>query len=216
MSALEQAPLPSSRERRIGERMRLDRVLAVQVGRFDGTFVDLSSRGARIRHHGTLQRGSSVRITFTWERERFSATAQVLASRVVALGTSEAPLPLYESRFHFVYVDHASGDLLGRVLTALANEALRTWVGNLRAVDIDAGPRTQPPVPNGFIRCERINRRWQQKWTTDSKQPEHGFLLPAGTEPADVQTLCEAWDSMDEDGRHLLQLTATAVVEGAL
>ena len=215
MSALEQTPLPSS-DRRRSDRTQLDRVLHALVGRHNGLFVDLSMRGAKIRHEGTLRRGATTRIVFTWERERFCATAEVLASRVVSLGTREGESATYESRFRFVTIDDGSSALLARVLVAMSNDALRTWVGNLKGFeDVPSGLRTTPGA-SGFLRCRRVNTRWEKKWTRNTAQPADGFLLPAGTAPAEVTALCEAWESMDEDGRRLLQLTASAVVESAI
>lgn len=215
MSALEQTPLPSSSDRRRSDRTRLDRVLHALVGRYNGLFVDLSMRGAKIRHEGALRRGATTRIAFTWERERFSATAEVLASRVVSLGTRDGESATYESRFRFVTVDDGSSALLARVLVAMSNDALRTWVGNLKGFEEPAGLRSTPGAA-GFLRCRRVNQRWEKKWTRNTAQPADGFLLPAGTAAAEVDALCKAWESMDDDGRRLLQLTASAVVESAI
>lgn len=216
MSALEQTPLPSSSDRRRAERMKLDRVLHALVGRHDGVFVDLSVRGARIRHGGALRRGATTRIVFLWERERFSATAEVLASRIACLGTRDGESATYESRFRFVSMDEASSALLARVLVAMSNDALRAWVGNLKGFDDKPAGHRAAPGTAGFLRCRRVHMRWEKKWTRNPEQPPDGFLLPAGTAPSEVNALCEAWESMDDDGRRLLQLTATAVVESAI
>ena len=216
MSALEQHPLPSDRRR--SERTRLDRVLRALVGRNDGVFVDLSMRGAKIRHEHALLRGAQVRIVFAWEKERFSASAEVLASRVVSLGTREGESAIYETRFRFVVMDPGSSALLARVLVTISNEALRTWVGNLKGFDDTqrASGTASAVSATGFLRCRRIAGGWEKKWTRDTTQPENGFLLPAGTDPSEVTALCDTWDALDADGRHLVQLTANAVVEQAI
>jgi hypothetical protein len=216
MSAMEQLPLPSTPgERRNGDRRRLDRVLNVLVGRNDGIFVDASLRGAKIRHSGAVRRGATVRIAFDWERQRFSATAEVLASRVIALGMREGESTTFESRFRFTVMSPESSQLLARVLGELSNHELRTWVGNLKGFD-----ETPPPPPAapthaaGYLRCRHVHRAWEKKWTRDATQPPDGFVVPAGTPQAEVDALCSTWETSDEDGRRLLQLTAAAVVEG--
>ena len=215
MSALEQQPLASDRRR--SDRTRLDRVLRALVGRHDGAFVDLSMRGAKVRHEGALRRGAEVRIVFAWEKERFSATAEVLASRIVSLGTREGESATYETRFRFVAMEQSSADLLARVLVSISNEALRTWVGNLKGFDEDRLRAASPAQSAaGFLRCRRIGNTWEKKWTRDTTQPKDGFLLPAGTEPSEVNSLCRTWEELDADGRHLVQLTASAVVEQAI
>ena len=213
MSALEQTPLPSSSDRRRGDRTQLDRVLPALVGRNNGIFVDLSVRGAKVRHEGSLRRGAATRVVFMWERERFSATAEVLASRVVSLGVREGESATYESRFRFLEMDERSSELLARVLVAISNDALRNWVGNMKGDEPSAPQAASRAV--GYLRCRRVGMRWEKKWTRQTAQPADGFLLPAGTAPAEVSALCETWESLDADGRHLLQLTAIAVVESA-
>lgn len=214
MSAIEQLPAPSSYERRRGERKRLDRILHVSVGRHAGVFIDASVRGAKIHHEGALRRGSTVRVTFEWAAQRFSAQGEVMASRIVALGAREGESATYESRFHFLYMSRESSDLLVRMLAAIGNEELRSWVGNLQGSP--DGPQAADPVAarcSGYIRCRLFGREWEKKWTRDHTQPENGFLLPAGTAQADVEALCQAWEAMDVDARHVVRLTAAAIVE---
>lgn len=214
MSALEQASLPSDRRR--ADRTRLNRVLRALVGRNEGVFVDLSLRGAKIRHEGAVRRGATVRIVFAWERERFSTNAEVLASRVISLGAREGESAIYESRFRFETLEPAACDLLARVLIAIPNDELRSWIGNLKGFDDTQQANTSKTAAAAFVRCRRVGIRWEKKWTRDTSQPIDGFLLPAGTDPAEVAALCKTWDEADADARQLLRLTASAVVEEAL
>ena len=117
MSALEQTPFPTiaADERRCASRIRIADQLPAVVGRGNGAIVDLSLFGARVRHTVTALRGSNVRVSFLWHDERFAATGEVLASRVVALGNGVRPT-LYESRIRFRLVTEAAGKLLERVL----------------------------------------------------------------------------------------------------
>lgn len=117
MSALEQAPLPTTigDERRTANRIRIANNIPVAIGRGNGVIVDLSLSGARVRHTVTALRGSNVRVSFLWHDERFAATAEVLASRVVALGSDARPT-LYESRVRFRLVTDAAQQLLRHVL----------------------------------------------------------------------------------------------------
>lgn len=216
MSAIEQLPLPSrAAERRRSDRTRLQRVLNALVGRHEGTFVDISLRGAKIRHPGALPCRSAVRISFHWERQRFCASAEVLASRIVSLGTREGEPATYESRFRFTVMTPESLDLLARVIAAVGNEELRTWVGNMKGFG-DGVHLAAPVRAHGFVRYRHRFGTWEKKWTRDTTQPPDGFVLPAGTSPAEVAALCRTWEGMDADGRHLLRLTASAVVEEAI
>lgn len=86
-------------ERRKSRRLRLPSHLPARIGRRDGILVDLSTRGARVRHAGSLELGTELRLSFVYDQMRFSASARVLASRVVGFGAAGGTL--YESRLSF-------------------------------------------------------------------------------------------------------------------
>lgn len=218
MSALEQHASPSLIERRVGERragvrLHLDRVLRALIGRNEGVVVDLSLRGARLRHERPLQRGSTVRIAFEWEGERFAAGAEVLASRIITLGTRENEPAIYESRVRFASLTADGLDLLTRIIVSIGDDEVRSRLSNLSASAVSHAPRPSSTPVRGFIRCRFQNRRWQKKWTRDASQPADGFVLPAGTNPSDLEALCRSWEGMDDGARSLVQLTAIAVNE---
>ena len=127
MSAIQQLS-DDPRERRGAERLPVAGTVTVIFGRGEGVLIDLSQRGARIRHASPVRRGATARISFEWERQRFSATAEVLAARVISLGAG----PSYESRVRFIAVDPQSENVLAAALEDIAGRNVRRWVANLR------------------------------------------------------------------------------------
>jgi hypothetical protein len=209
MSALAQASL----DRRTAPRLRVADPLPAIIGRGAGLLVDLSERGAKIRHTATVVRGSTVRISFAWSGWRFSANAEVLASRVVSLGSSQNGGTTYESRMRFIAVSPENEDVLQRALEEIAGRDMRRWVANLRGWG-DA-PAPPPRAVSSYLRCRYLSMRWQKKVTPDVTQPEDGFVVPAETSEAEIATLCETYARVDEEGRHVLRLMAAAAVEAA-
>ncbi len=214
MSAIEQLP-PSSEatspDRRITTRHRLGDTLSVILGRGEGTLVDISASGARVRHSAPARLGSRVRLSFEWEKQRFSATAVVLASRVVALGSLQGGATQFESRLRFVAASSEAAEILADFVQSLEARELRKWVANLRGWANDG---VSSPGTEYFVRCRRIFARWERKWTRDSSQPEDGFTVPASIEEHDLALLCRMWDSSSDDEREVLRNTARASVEG--
>jgi PilZ domain len=210
MSALEQLPL-DSHNRRAHERLRLSDNVSVVFGRGDGVLVDLSVRGARIRHYAPVRRGASVRVSFEWERYRFSSTAEVLASRMISLGVG----PSYESRVRFTSIDADSEAVLVTALEGIHGRDVRRWVANLRGWN-DETPAALPRSTGSFIRCRLHGIWWERKCTKDTTQPDDGFLLPAESSEADIITLCDSYVAANEDERQLIRLMAGAAVEHSL
>jgi hypothetical protein len=211
MSALELTPLPSLQDRRQSPRLRPDNV-PVLLGRGKGVLVDLSEHGARVRHDVQAPRGSNVRLTFAWHKERFAASAEVLSSRVVALGMADVPT-VYESRLRFRPLTDAAADLLSRVLGSVEDADIRKRVANLRGWEDDSTPATRSPAATGsYLRCRLIGNRWERKLTHDSAAPADGFLLPESTTPKEVDSLCETYRDLDADGRQLIRLLAATAM----
>lgn len=215
MSALEQSVI-SAVERRRRPRLRIDGVIRVAVGRGTGFIIDISESGMRARHTIPTTCHSLVRVSFQWEDQRFSATAEVLASRLASLGVSADEPAQYESRLRFRALSPQAAGVLTRVLSTLRDHDLRKWVANLRGWPPEPETVSVAPRRRGaYVRCRRFGIRWEKKWTRDASQPEDGFLLPADIDPQDLDRLCSTYDIATDDGRRLMRLIAAAVVRYA-
>ena len=90
-------------ERRQSRRMRLIVGLPVRLGRRDGTLVEISRGGARVRHVGIMKTETDVILSFVSASDQFMAHAHVLSSRVVGLGTGEGGATLFETILRFTH-----------------------------------------------------------------------------------------------------------------
>jgi hypothetical protein len=215
MSAINHASLDVN-ERRSAPRLRVTGTIPALIGRGDGVLVDLSERGAKIRHSTMVRRGATVRITFVWEQVRFSASAEVVGSRVVSIGSGEQPTT-YESRMRFLAVAPEAQGVLARALDALAGRDIRRWVANLRGWYDEIQPAPAPaPASTAYLRCRLVGTRWNVKSTNDLTQPEDGFLVPAGIDDNEIVKLCADYLRADSDGRRIMRLMAAASVEQSI
>lgn len=208
MSAIQQMP-DDARERRGAERLAVAEPVPVIFGRGQGMLVDLSQTGARIRHSSPVQRGAAARFTFEWEKRRFSATATVLASRVISLGAGLS----YESRVRFSALEAESESVLAQALDSLAGRAVRRWVANLRGWNDESQSANASQPAGSFIRCRLHGTGWwERKCTSSTEQPEDGFLLPPGTRESEIATLCDTYTRASEEERQLIRMMAAAAV----
>jgi hypothetical protein len=118
----------SNYERRRFGRVQLGNGLTALLGRIEGMVVDLSARGARVRHSTPLPGGGAIRLTIECGNEQISATARVVSSRLVCLGRGAASNPLYESRLALVEVPHISEYFLARFLSRMGASETRAAV----------------------------------------------------------------------------------------
>jgi hypothetical protein len=179
----------------------------VVFGRNAGVLIDLSPRGARIRHSGSVRRGSSIRVSFARNGTRFSADAQILATRMVSLGTGLT----YESRVHFPFIDHLSENVLRTTLDDIVGLDLRSNVANMLGSGDERQPKTAPRT-DSYVRCRLQGTWWEKKITNDRTQPDNGFVLPAESTAAEIATLCATYAAGSEEDREMIRVMATAAV----
>lgn len=203
MSALEPGSIVQI-ERRRSPRLRIAGTIPAHIGRGEGVLLDVSERGAKIRHSTMVRSGATIRIGFEWERARFSASAEVLASRLVSLGDERTPA-MYESRMRFLIVDAAASQMLARTIDAMVRPGVRR-------PSAQATPRTAA----AFIRCGLTGMRWEVQCTASAVQPENGFVLPSALDDNEIVKLCADYLRADSDGRNAIRLQAATAVEQAL
>ena len=214
MSAIGELALSSSpssaAERRATPRLRVG-THPVRLGRSEGVLIDLSDRGARVRHVAAVRRGETLRIALDWEGELFSAQAEVLFSRVVSLGDGTGTI--YESRLRFVSMPGGAADVLRRTLAGIEKRDMRRWVANLRGWEPDTEPTKHPVlVTTTFLRYRMRGVWWEKKATHDHHQPEDGFTLPADVEESEATSLCQTYEKVDADARRVISMIAAQVV----
>lgn len=213
MSAIETLPellAPPAADRRGAPRHRMRDTLPVILGRAEGTIVDISATGARVRHDTAVRLGTDARLSFEWERRRFAATARILGSRIVALGAIDVASPLFETRVRFVHLSDESAETLVWFLQTLTDRDLRRWVANLRGWYPES---TVARSEVAYYRCVPFFGRWERKWTRDARQPEEGFTIPSSIDENELSLLFRLWTNSDDDGREVLRQMARASVE---
>ena len=210
MSAIE--PLaPSTPDRRATPRIRIGGTHPVRLGRSEGVLIDISDRGARVRHVAAVRRGETLRVALEWDGQQFTAQAEVLFSRVVSLGNGTGTI--YESRLRFVSMPGGAADVLRHTLAGIEKRDMRRWVANLRGWEPAAESVKHPAlVTTTFLRYRLRGLWWETKATHDHAQPEDGFTIPADVDDTEAASLCRTYERLDADGRRVISMIAAQVV----
>ncbi len=87
-------------ERRISGRFQPVIEIPARIGRREGVVLNVSHRGARVRHSGSLKVAELIDIAFPCAGGRFSSRARVLSCRVTPIKDGDGAL-LFESRVAF-------------------------------------------------------------------------------------------------------------------
>ena len=87
-------------DRRLSGRFEPPMQIPARVGKRAGVVLNLSHRGARVRHPGSLRPNEVIELTFPCASGQFSSRARVLSCRVVPLKDPDGAI-VFESRFAF-------------------------------------------------------------------------------------------------------------------
>ena len=199
-------------ERRQNVRLRVVVPLPARFGRIEGTLVDVSARGARMRHRQPMHPGTESRLIFDWGTQWFNANSRVLSTRLVSASDTH----FYESRIQFLELPPASKLTLDQVVTTLRNMVLRKWVGNMMGEVLSGAITPAENDDNRLLRYRLVNDRWIVRTAQDDEpQPLDGFILPASVGEEEIRTVCAAYKQLDLNGRQLLRLFAATSIEKA-
>lgn len=91
--------------------------LPARVGRREGVVMNISHRGARVRHQGSLKVNEVIDLVFPCAGSQFSSRARVLSCRALPIKESEGGGGIiFESRFAFANPSPEAMALLEKML----------------------------------------------------------------------------------------------------
>ena len=102
-------------DRRLSGRFEPVIQIPAKVGRRDGVVVNISHRGARVRHPGSLTPSQVIELSFPCAGGQFSSRARVLSCRAVPIKDSSGQM-VFESRFAFANPSAEALALLEKLL----------------------------------------------------------------------------------------------------
>jgi hypothetical protein len=240
MTAIPMARAQERPERRRKKRIQLTRAIIGRFGATGAIVIDITDSGARIEHFTRLDIAKRARLRFDWNGQAIEVDAQVRSCRVHRFAHGDDGATVYQSGLHFVQYVGAAQNALKEMVATYVARSLAEQVANARGIgpvmernmpvfrsgvvaDVsiakdDKGrrliPNSEIVMDRGYIRCTWINgRRWEKKWTRDSKQPEEGFTVVATEPDAHIDQLCETYMYGTVEDRKLIQLMARLSIE---
>jgi len=187
--------------------------------------VDLSVRGAGIRHHVKIAPATSGILRFRLERQVHEIPCQLSRSRLELVKQADKTLQIYRSALRF----EALGDEDDSEALSGIREALRKRVERaIRRQQADAFG--DPALMNGteessgaipvdllaswmesrsYIRCT-LSRdgRWKVERVDSAEQPLNGFTVSAEEGDKEIELLRKTWEKVDESQRKLIRIFA--------
>lgn len=201
-------------DRREFQRLKLSKPI---LGTMDGVntlILDIGMAGAFLEHYGTVQSGQKITLTFRWQAEDITFQCEVVRTIVVREPGGDGKSTLSHTGVQFLEPAGAStarlydlmSTFVGKIVDAQrANAAGVTAVGQTILATLGAARRKRT---RGLISYRLKAGQWWRVPTDEKRQPEDGFTVPAYEDEAELDALCRAYESSDEEGRVLIRLVA--------
>jgi len=207
----------SPNDRREFQRLSLAKpILALFEGQ-NALILDIGVSGAFIEHYGQPKSGDRQMLLFRWKGEDVQFVTEI-AHTIVVRKTPNAVVS--HSGVRFV---EARGDAESRL-----NDMMATFVGKILAaqkanagaaegsdsttlVDLGGARRSRTP---GYVTYRLQDRTWSREPSDTPTQPLNGFTVAAYEDEKELESLCQAWETADSEGRRLIRLVAELSARG--
>lgn len=191
----------------------------------DVILIDLSVRGAGIRHHVKIAPNTNGVLRFRLERQVHEVPCQLSRSRLELVRQNDKTLQIYRSALRFDSLgEEREGDGLDSIREALRKRVERA----IRRQQADAfgdpslmsgTDESSGSIPvdllaswmesRNFIRCTLgRDRRWKIERVDDAEQPINGFTVSAEEGEQEIAVLRSTWERSDENQRRLIRIFA--------
>ncbi len=191
-------------------------------GRFatrEVVLIDLSLKGAGIRHQVRIAPGTKSTLRFRLERQYHEVQCELLRSKLELVNHGNKITQIYRSGLRFSALD----DELAGMKDALRKRIQRAVARQQADAFADPGLMSGIDEPSGslpldllaswmesrpFVRCTLERGRWKKERSDSAEQPGHGFTVSAEEGEKEIDILCQAYQKSSEEQRRLIRLFA--------
>lgn len=208
-------------DRRRFQRMKLGKPLLGMMDGQSALILDIGMGGAFLEHYGAVASDDKFRLSFRWKGQEVAFVCAVRRTNVVR-PAEEGTSTVSHSGVEFVEtigdsnakLQDMMGTFVGRVLAAQkANAAAAESPGSASILaQIGEARRTRT---RGFLAYLWDGKAWTCRRTQLGQQPRNGFTVAGYEDEEDLEVLCRAYESADEEGRTLIRLVAELSVNSA-
>jgi hypothetical protein len=205
-------------DRREFQRLKLSKPI---LGTMDGSnalILDIGISGAFLEHYGTVEPGDCFQLSFRWQGEDVSFRCEVARSMVVRTPAGDGKSSVSHTGVRFL---DAVGDA-----SAQLQDLIATFVGRILAAqktnasgDSEKGESAGATIlaklgearrmrSRGYLAYHLKGNNWWIAPTDSPIQPNDGFTVGTHEDETELETLCQAYEDADEQGRALIRLVA--------
>lgn len=205
-------------DRREFQRLRLAKPILALLDGQNALILDIGISGAFVEHYGEPEPGTRFTLQFRWKGTDVEFVCDVAHTTVVRRSSSS---PVSHSGLRFTKpvgdaearLNDMMGTFVGKILAAQKANAGAVQPGDsIALIDLGGARRART---RGYISFQYKNGVWTRELTDSPVQPPSGFTVAGYEDDEELESLCQTWESADEEGRRLIRLVAELSVRDA-
>ncbi len=200
-------------DRRQFQRIRLARPILAGLRGESALILDVGLGGALIEHHGTAKLGERMTLAFRWQSEDLTFRCEVTRTTLMPADDTD-PRQISQSAVQFVDPTSPSLERLQEMMATFVGRVLAAQRANA-AANVREEAAILPQLggarrsrTRGFVAYLYDGKSWIRRQSRLSDQPRNGFTVPAYEDEEELEALCRAYETADEEGRRLIRLVA--------
>jgi hypothetical protein len=208
---------PVAGDRREYQRLRLAKPILGQIDDQSALILDIGIAGAFLEHYGTASPGDRFQVLFRWHGEDIAYLSEVARSTVIRTPGGDGksmvshtgvrfikPVGLSEERLHDLMAT-----FVGRILAAQrANASGQRGESSEGETILARMGEARRLRTRTWVTYRMKGNAWWRFPTDVPEQPPDGFTVAASEDEEELETLCRAYETADEEGRNLIRLVA--------
>lgn len=197
-------------DRRKFERLRLPKPILALLDGENALILDIGISGAFIEHYGKTKAGERFTLLFRWKGTDVEFVSEV-AHTVIVRKTESSEVSHTGLRFTQPIgeaekrLNDMVGTFVGKVLAAQKANAVATQPSDSALIDLGGARRSRT---RGFLTFRFQDGKWSREISESPVQPSNGFTVAGYEEDDELESLCQAYETADEEGRRLIKLVA--------
>jgi hypothetical protein len=197
-------------DRRDFQRLRLAKPILALLDGQNALILDIGISGAFVEHYGQTNAGDRFTLLFRWKGTDVEFVSEV-AHTVIVRKTGNAEVshtglrfvqPIGEAEKR---LNDMVGTFVGKVLAAQKANAGATQPSDSALIDLGGARRSRT---RGYLMYRFQNGTWLREMTDSADQPNNGFTVAGYEDDEELESLCQAYEIADEEGRRLIRLVA--------
>ena len=203
------------REKRASKRLPLTDSIEGQFGPARARVLEIGTIGALVDHPIPFPVGSTATLEFEHKGQTVKIDSEVIRTTMAGF-PRDGETANYQSGLRFIQMEPAAAQAVESLIAGRAKEMLMSQAANAMGLQLPqsekhgfaAAERSRRSRQPGFI-CFSFERgAWERTGTINPAQPNEGFTVAASEDPDEIENLCHAYESSDEEGRKMIRLLA--------